>query len=269
VHRGLRPPSHAADCGSSPSARCLPTNRVRVARRRGPRRDHGTSAVAGRPENLDRRERDLADTFWNAPFVVAPGDVTLRAEAPGHRPFDRGLHVDRGQTVNVTVVLESVPTTQPLLPSASPGPGESHAASERPTVARGRPFRFPYRAAGWASSGLGSAGIILGIIGAAQYQGAYAQYIAPPPPPMPLCPLGYLTGQATFPLPARCQIIYNAMTAWSSLELAGFITGGVLIVAGTAFVVAGSYTQRSSASHGQNLVACTVLDRGITCVGRF
>lgn len=66
--------------------------------------------VASAPEGLEVRVGDavLRSTVFDAPYVVPTGALTVRASAPGHRPFERTIDVAQGSSTTVDVVLERI-----------------------------------------------------------------------------------------------------------------------------------------------------------------
>jgi hypothetical protein len=76
-------------------------------------------AVVDPPDGLEvKLEGRLVDaTQWGAQLGVAPGSLTIEAEAPGYEPFERSLEIGAGATETVAVVLE--PVGGDLAPSTS------------------------------------------------------------------------------------------------------------------------------------------------------
>ncbi|WP_428263539.1 hypothetical protein [Haliangium sp.] len=71
---------------------------------------------------------------FGAAIYVDPGEHTLRAEAPGHRPFQMNVRVQKGEQVVVVVpTLEPEPASEPTPePASEPTPEPDSAADATP-----------------------------------------------------------------------------------------------------------------------------------------
>ncbi len=109
----------------------------------------------------------LADALLGVEYPVAPGEVHIRAEAPGFVPFARTLSLDEGQTEAVELTLEP----EPVAPPPPPPPPLARIDVSGPLPSGGtRPVEAP-RGAGvgpWITAGagaltLGAAGVVYGL----------------------------------------------------------------------------------------------------------
>ena len=83
-------------------------------------------AVADPPEGLevklDGRQVDAAQ--WGQQLGVAPGQLTVEAEAPGYEPFERQLDLTAGATKTVAVALKAIGSdVEPTTPEDLGGGG--------------------------------------------------------------------------------------------------------------------------------------------------
>lgn len=99
--------------------------------------------IGGKPIPLARLGRPL-------PFD--PGDIIVKATAPGRRPFSRKLALNEGDTPTLDLVL-------PLADDAGPSPGPS-SSSPAPAPPSAAPRRWPAYVVGGA--GLAAAGLGVG-----------------------------------------------------------------------------------------------------------
>jgi hypothetical protein len=108
---------------------------------------------AGSALEVERDGTVMQDALWNTAIPVDPGAHTVKASAPGKKPWSTTVNVGEGPRQETVVVpaLEDAPVAMPVaaVPMSAPPAEPTHAANTQKTV-------------GWVLLGAGSAGLITG-----------------------------------------------------------------------------------------------------------
>jgi hypothetical protein len=127
---------------------------VENARNLEPKLSYLTIQVSSSPGVTLEIERDgqlMEDALWNTSIPVDPGAHTVKASAPGKKPWSTTVNVGEGPRQERVAVpaLEDAPVVVAPVPMSAPPPEPPHTASTQKTV-------------GWVLLGAGSAGLITG-----------------------------------------------------------------------------------------------------------
>jgi hypothetical protein len=168
------------------------------------------------------------------PYLVAPGDVTIEASAPGYQPLQTHLHVGEGETQPAVIVMTPAPCPDRAPRAAD---GTCPALPIQPTVSTSStmPSWTPMPAAaetssggmaarrwGWITGGAGVALLAGGVVAWAVADGHYKTAVDD-------CTRGCADGD-------RSDAISTVRT-WDRLAGVGLVGGGALVVGGAALLL--------------------------------
>jgi hypothetical protein len=118
-------------------------------------------AAADAPDGLsvEVNGKPLAIERLGETIALAPGKLSLRATAPGHRDFERKLDLKAGASITVAIALhpEGAPVKPAAAAGASPEPQPDEQAPTRDAATGGGGFGL--RGWGWVTLGVGVAGL--------------------------------------------------------------------------------------------------------------
>ncbi len=207
---------------------------------------------------------DLSLALLGVPYIVAPGDVLVDANAPGSQPFHQSVHVAPGETSSLALTLT---LTMPAAPTGS-------AAATHPTlVARHRTTAPPSSppsadtSSGFPYHPLPIAGFVSGGV---LVVGGLVSYLVGNSAVSSFTNAGCLVNPATS-VPAggpNCTGWYSTGSTAGTLETVGFTVGGMALAAATAMWFLAPSTHES-ASHASILCLPVPGAAGLSCGGTF
>lgn len=229
------------------------TARETVARRRAELLTARLCGLTIEPENSKKPEPGLkiflADkpfdaALWGTVAPVDPATYTVRATAPGKKPWSTEVEVEACPTlVSVTVPELAAEPVKAVAAAPAPSGKKPEPRKAAPQTYNGeQPARFPVLPAVVAGAGAGA--LVFGTVFAAQYGSKNDDAKA-------VCPQGVGCSRAQVDLHAK--LVDEAKTArtWGYV---GFGVGGAALITATVLYFTGDYGARGP-SYGQWTVA--------------
>lgn len=203
------------------------------------------------------------------PLRVLVGSVVVDLRAEGHEPLRETLRTTPGRTrVELTLVpraaVVATPPPAPEIPAVRPPPPAPRPAPPAVTVATTAPTNPPRTAAtlGYVGLGAGALGLGVGVLGVVLRNAQVDRFINDN------CAVrgGVVQGGGS------CQSTYDAGGGMEAMATAGFVTGGVFLLAGvTALLLAPRAHRDERATPARVSVHCGwgPGDLGAACGGSF
>lgn len=187
----------------------------------------------------------------NGALVLMEGSHSLQIRAPGHERLSRSLRVEAGQSGPLPVELEPIRVAPPVAtPAVTPPPVVVITPTQSaPTPARARDDGFDWTPLAGIATGLGVVGLTTGVVSHVLAEERATVFNRPQ------AETG-CAGDATF---SNCQTVLNEYNAERTVEMIGFVVGGVAAAGAVVFWVLDATSGSSTSAQSSNGCVPTVL----------